>query len=396
MSQNRKLTSLVSCVALIGVAGSLAVACGGGDDGDGNGGGCGTVSARVQALQDSSAALTSVAAGIKADVLGACAQLAGMTAPAAAAATDNDVTTICNAAKLRLDAAIDAGITITVVPPVCTVDAQAQFDCEAGCQAEANLECTEPEINVRCEPGELSVQCMGTCNVDAYCEGTLEAKVACEAKCEGQCTGTCSGKCSGTCEGTCMGTNTNGRCEGTCMGTCTGECDANCTGQCGGSCQVKTMGGVNCGANARCRGGCTGTAMAPRCEGTLKPAMCTGDANVDCSADCEGSASLKAQCSDPKIVIAGQVEANVKTAIEAAVPKLLKVTAQGELAVDAVGDIVGKMNAVAGQVGGCVLEVGAAAAGFAAAAQATATASASVSVSFSASASVSGSAAGAS
>ena len=113
-------------------------------------------------------------------------------------------------------------------PTSCKPAAQAQFNCEASCQAEANLTCDPPSLDVRCDPGELSVQCEGTCNVDAYCEGSATVGVACEAECQGECTGTCSGTCKGTCEGTCMGaTDEGGRCDGTCMGTCTGECSAN-------------------------------------------------------------------------------------------------------------------------------------------------------------------------
>jgi hypothetical protein len=149
-----------------------------------------------------------------------------------------------------------------------------------------------------------------------------------------------------------------------------------------------------CGANARCKGGCTGTARAPQCEGTLKPAACTGSADVDCSADCSGSASLKATCTPAKVDVVGMVDAEVKADLIAALPKLLKVSSQGEVAAKAVSDLGENIVKVGGQVGSCVLEIGAAGAALASAASATAQASVSVSVSFKASADVSASAGG--
>src|SRR5690242_9737251 len=96
MSQNRKLTSLVSVFALFGVTGLLAAACGSDGGGDGTSS-CGEISARVTALQDSSAALTAVAGNIKTDVISACAQIAGVTAPTDP--TDQQITDTCNAAQ---------------------------------------------------------------------------------------------------------------------------------------------------------------------------------------------------------------------------------------------------------------------------------------------------------
>jgi hypothetical protein len=390
MSQNRKLSSLVSVVALFGATGLLAAACSTKDDGTGGTGSCTEIGARVSALQDSSVALTGVAAGIKTDVISACAQIAGMTAPATP--TDDDVRTVCAAAKAKIQATLNANVQVVVVPPQCTVDAQAQFDCEADCQAKADLECTPPMLDVRCDPGQLSVECAGTCNANAYCEGNADVAVDCKAKCEGSCTGTCTGTCSGTCSGDCTVKNADGSCNGSCTGTCTGECSANCMGSCKGSCKVEATGGVMCGANARCKGGCTGTASAPKCEGTLKPAECTGSADVDCSADCNGSASLKAQCTPAKVDIVGMIDADVKADLVAALPKLIKVNTQGKIAVDAVGDLSDRFAAVAKAVPACTLEIGGAASAFLGAASATAQASVSVSVSFQASADVSASA----
>ena len=394
MSQNRKLTSLVSVFALFGVTGVLAAACGNKDNGDGTSS-CSTVSGRVSALQDSSAALTEVAANIKVDVAGACAKIAGMDAPATP--SDNDVTTICNAAKAKIDAALraDAKVSIVIVPPQCTVDAQAQLDCEASCYGEAEVTCDPGQIEARCDPGQLSVECSGKCEANAYCEGSVDVAVDCQAKCEGSCTGTCSGTCQGTCEGTCDVKNTDGSCAGKCTGTCTGKCDLNCEGKCNGSCQVKADGGVNCGANARCKGGCDVAGTAPKCEANLKPPSCEGNAKVDCHGDCEGSASLQAQCTKPTVDVVGMADATLATNLKAALPTLIQVTGKAKIAGDAVTKISTNMGKVAADVGSCVLDVGASVVSeFSAAAKASVAATASVSVSFSASASVTGSASG--
>jgi len=390
MSQNRKLTSLVSVVTLFGLTGLLAAGCG---NKDGDGASCGEISARVSALQTSAQALTTISANIKTDVVAACAQIADMPAPTGTP-SDNDVKTFCDAAKLVVDGAITANVSVVVVPPVCTVDAQAQLDCEGSCTAKADVTCDPGSVDVRCDPGELSVQCSGTCDVDAYCEGSAEVAVDCMGECSGSCEGTCSGKCSGTCDGTCSVAGTNGQCDGTCTGTCKGTCEADCMGKCSGSCKIKATGGVSCGANARCKGGCTGTATAPKCEANLKPPSCEGSASAQCNADCEGSASLKASCTDARVDIVGMVDTALKARLVGGLPKLLKIASQGDLALKAVGNIGKGFTDVVGEVGGCALELGAVAGQFTAAAQATATASVSVSASFSASANVSASAGG--
>ncbi|MEY2932647.1 MAG: hypothetical protein RL033_3396, partial [Pseudomonadota bacterium] len=224
MSQNRKLTSLVSVVGLFALTGVLVAACGG-DDGDG-GGSCAEISGRVSALSVSADALTDLAGTIKADVVGACARIANMDAPTAMP-TDQQVTEICNAAKARLDANLTASVTVVIVPPICTVDAEAQFDCEADCYAKAEVECTPGSVEVRCDAGDLSVTCSGACNVNAYCEGSADVAVNCEGSCEGTCAGTCDGTCEGS---TASGGNCDGKCDGKCEGTCKGSCKIEASG----------------------------------------------------------------------------------------------------------------------------------------------------------------------
>jgi hypothetical protein len=380
MSQKFKLTSLVSSITLLALGGMVAVACGDKKPGEAS---CDEIGARVEALSASADALGNVAVSIKGEVITACARIAGMEAPANP--TDEQVTSTCNAAKAKIDAAFTAEVTVKVVPPVCTVDAQAQFDCEAGCQAEADLTCEPPSVEARCEPGELSVQCNGTCEVGASCQGSATVAVDCEGKCEGTCSGTCDGTCDGTCS-VALGA------DGKCAGTCDGNCSAKCEGECKGSCEITATGGVQCEGQARCKGGCDGTATAPKCEANLTPPSCEGSAEVDCSADCEGSASLKATCTPATVDIVGNIDAELKADVIAALPALLGVTAKAELAGDAVTDLGASIGDVAGSVGSCALELGAVAAEFTTAASASVKAAASVSVSFKASASVSGSA----
>ena len=382
MSQKRKLSSLVSTLALIAVGGMVAAACGDKKPGEAS---CSEIGARVSALSDSAAALEDVAASIKVDVVGACARIAGMAAPGGTAPTDDQVTTTCNAATAKINAAITGDIRVTVVPPVCTVDAEAQFDCEASCYAEAEVECDPGEVDVRCDPGELSVTCNGTCEVGASCQGSAELAVDCEGKCEGTCSGTCEGKCDGECS-VALGA------DGSCSGTCNGNCSAKCDGECKGSCEITATGGVQCEAGARCKGGCDGTATAPKCEANLKPPACEASANVDCSADCKGSASLNAQCTPASIEVVGNLDGTLEADLKAALPVLLGVTAKAELAGSTVADIGRNMGQVSTSFGSCALELGAVAGQFTAAASASVKAAASVSVSVEASASVSGSA----
>jgi len=92
------------------------------------------------------------------------------------------------------------------------------------------------------------------------------------------------------------------------------------------------------------------------------------------------------------VTIVGMADATLKADLLVALPALIKVTGKGKLAIDAVGKLANSFTDVAGDVGACTLEIGAAAGTFVAAASASAQASVSVSVSFSASASVTGSA----
>ncbi|MEY2929413.1 MAG: hypothetical protein RL033_162, partial [Pseudomonadota bacterium] len=98
-------------------------------------------------------------------------------------------------------------------------------------------------------------------------------------------------------------------------------------------------------------------------------------------------------CTPASVNIVGVADAALTTRIETALPVILAVAKQGEIALTTVGKISADVGSVAARLPGCALEINAGvAAAFSGAVQATVAASASVSVSFEASASVSGSA----
>jgi hypothetical protein len=377
---------------------------------------CGAeLGARLEALGTAADALVEVSGTLTTDVFAACNAVAvdlggtAITPAAAGAPTDDEVNMACAAATAKIDAEVTAGATISVVVVggQCTVNAEAQFECEANCDVSGT--CTPGSVEVRCDPGELSVKCEGMCSASASCEA--DVAIACEGQCSGKCEGTCTGSCEGTaeCTGTCAGkctgecsgsTDEDGNCDGNCMGTCEGtcsasvscegECQATCEGECTGSCQLDAA--VECDAEARCKGGCEGTATAPKCEGEFMPPEC--DINADCKAGCDGQASFEATCTEPtvEVLVTGGVDGDLATTLSTNLPILLNVVFSGQLYLESAGDVAtafGEAVVEAGEIPACAVSVGA---DFVAAASASVKASASVSVSVSASASVAGSA----
>lgn len=380
----------------------------------------------VNALKAASAKLETLAASMEADLTVACDELAkaGGETPSTGTLAEK-----CQVATAVIEANLTGDVQVVISGGQCHVDAQAQLDCEATCNASG--ECQPGSIDVRCEPGQLSVECSGTCNVNAKCEGTLEVAANCTGKCGASCSGSCEGTLEGSCTGNCTGTCTTeinascsgkctgkcgsadvtdapcggicngqcsttgtaactGTCSGTCSGTASGSCNGTCEGTCTGTCEITADAGVSCGADARCTGGCTGTATAPQCQGELKPPSCT--VNADCNAGCQGEAQFDVTCEPVAIDVVGTVDADFKAAFIAQIPKVLTIAAKAQAAGVAavnVGETFVKVAAAA--VPACVVEVGA---DIVATAQASVTASVSVSASVSASASVSGSVTG--
>jgi hypothetical protein len=361
------------------------------------------MSVELDNLTASVSALSDASARFEADLMVACNKIA--TADGGEAGTD--VGTACSAATVVIDAAFSgsAAAYIEVTPGYCSINAQAQFDCEAGCQIDGECDFSPGAIEARCEPGEFSVACEGSCEGSAYCEGSASASVTCEGSCQGSCEGSCTVEmnagavCDGVCNGTCEGTTgSGGECEGTCTGSCelTGSAAASCSGSCEGSCkgrcEMAAEASVECDAEVRCEGSCTGTASAPKCDAEVTPPSAECNLDADCQASCEGNASVDAECVAPTVTISAQAEisASLSAALEAQLPVILEIGANAEIMLKAAADVpdafVSAANAAL-DFPGCIASYGASLV-------ATAEASVDISVSVSASASASGEVAG--
>jgi len=356
------------------------------------GGTCGSadsgLNASIEVFGKAVADLQAVETEVTGSVALACANIAkdlGSTTvdpskySAGSKASKDDVDAACNEAKAKLSAALTAAgsgaVTVNVVAPSCKVDASAQLNCQAKCNAEVH--CEAPDLKAQCDPGHLSGGCTGSCT--GSCTVEASASAACTGTCEGTCNGNCTGQAS---SGTGQATTANGSCNGTCDGTCQGKCTAEISG------------------SATCSGSCTGSCdvefTAPTCNIALKPPSCT--AAADCNGGCDSSASVKAVCTKPSVsvTLTGSASATLKTTLETNLPALVQVAAKAKLAATAVeGIATGAADVLAGMKaeGASCLS---AAASFAGNASAAASSSVNVSASFSASASVSGTATGSS
>ena len=344
-------------------------------------------------------ALVSAAGSMKGKLAVACAAIAndlGATGVPdvgdGSNVSDDDLTATCDKASASITAEISASgsISVAIEGGKCEVSASAQFDCEASC--DVNGTCEPGSIEAQCSPGELSGTCSGECKAGATCQGSATVAADCKGTCEATCTGTCGGNCSGKCEGTCSAQDGQGNCTGTCDGTCTGKCDTQCEGKCSGNCKLAADANISCGAEATCKGECSVAMTAPKCEAKLNPPSCNLDAN--CEAGCQGQASAKVECSEPKIVVTGSANVAFAATLEANLPAVFAVLAQGKVVASAAGDVVAKVPDVVAAVAGSVSCVASFGASFAADLQASAAASVSVNVSVSASAKTSGSASG--
>jgi hypothetical protein len=310
----------------------------------------------VKAFVQASVDLKAVASRIKVDVKTACVDICGRLGVQDtwsahgdddASISNEEGTGACDKAAVEIDRIMKeskatAHFALIVTEPRCTIDTDLQASCEAACKADPI--CTPGKIDVvsRCDPPELSVQCNGMCNVNAICEGTAEVA----AECEGSCDATCKGACTGTCT-TELGAVTENAV------TCAGKCKGTCKGTCDGDCHVTTTTGVACGATATCRGGCTGTISEPKCETELHqlPPECHVD--VNCEAGCSAQARSHMHCSEPKVVLAGDVTVSprvavLKAAVEANLPKLfLAAKTEGPVVLKAVQDLSASGTAVA-------------------------------------------------
>jgi hypothetical protein len=351
------------------------------------------IDTNVKTFVSASSELKAVVGQIKIDVKSACVDICnrlGVEDTWSALGDDDDSisnkggTGACDKAAAEIDAIMRehkaaAKFALTVTSPKCSVDVDAQASCEASCKVDAACKPGEIDVVTRCDPAQLSVQCGGTCNFNAVCQGTASVAV----QCHGECNAICKGHCAGTCVGESGVMSSDGECSGKCKGTCKGSCE--------GDCRITEQGGIACGASATCKGGCTGTYTAPRCETELKalPPQCNVDAN--CQASCSSRARCNVKCEQPRVLliadtrVSPKVEA-LKLAIEANFPKLvLAAKTQGPLVFRAVEDMAVSGTAV---VRSSATLSGKAVACSAVAAQAAASASVTMSVSVEASAKV--------
>lgn len=300
-------------------------------------------SGKVRAFVQASKDLASAAATLEFETTAACRRMGADlgVSPVEMAPRDEpggQASGACAAVAARIDAILrgGAGVRVSVTPPSCQANVQADARCRASCQGEID----PGQIIARCEPGKLV----------GYCQGT------CQGRCDGRCTGECRGQCSAR--------DAQGRCVGSCAGDCNGSCDAACHASCAGSWQ------------------------APRCEGSIRgPSV-----DAECDASCRAHADFHASCSPTQVnVQATQNTADIArlaATLQANLPALLhaQIVLARRLSADfrVVGQVGSQLPQLVGAAGAHALAcVGAGA-------QAVASASARVDVSFRASASVSG------
>lgn len=240
------------------------------------------------------------------------------------------------AIRADFDTNIQGSVSVDYQPPRCeasvnvAVQAQAQCEVKAGCEADINA----GELSVACE-GQCTGKCEGACTGSFACEITPPA-AGCTGRCEGACNleagGVCNGTCRGSCDGECSARDGEGNCAGECTGECEGTCElavaAECSGTCTGKCFVEP-GSADCTAEASCRGSCEGSCTGG-CEGNFTPpsASVECEAAADCQASAKAEANASLECSPPQLkldyTLAGNANANVaaKTAFTARVTEL--------------------------------------------------------------------------
>lgn len=234
----------------------------------------------------------------------------------------------------------------------------------AAAELDANLKISvsqETRMVTKYDPPVCTTEVDFAAGIVAECEASVAADVA--VTCEGTCGGTCSGVCEGTCQGA---TGAGGECDGVCQGSCRGRCSADCRG------------------------------------------YADVDASVECKASAEVRASLRTECTEPKVrVVQEQVTIVDDTkfqmamrAIDAGMPTILQVGKKAEYTLKATGlwfKTLGGLVKSSGELVGALGEKGVCvgvqlATAFAAAAQVEARVSVSIEVSAEVSASAGASA----
>lgn len=327
----------------------FSVACGG--TGEPIGPGCAELGSspsaqKAEAVIRAAGRFSTESAALSTALEASCRRMAtdlGLTIPSAGE-DELQVEVTCRALAGEIDDIATSelgGATITIVaePPRCYVDANAELDCVAECDASFSAMST-----VRCEGGEVQGRCDATCSGTCYLEGEL----TCAGECRGSCTGTCSGDCNGACDGTCSVTDEAGNCIGTCEGTCMGTCSGQCTGTCSGTCVADIEGACT----GTCEGMCSVEFVEPRCTGGTDIM-----ADADCEATCRADARLEAECTEPVVsvvaagVLPGSRAANLVSTLQRNWPAFVATRARLEGAISAGATFVSAASDLAGNVG---------------------------------------------
>ena len=299
----------------------------------------GKVATFITAAKD----LAAVSTQIEAEVADACRRIGADlgVSPQEMAPRDEaggQASGACAAVSARIDAILRGGIyvQVSVVPPACQANVQAEASCKGACSAQVD----PGQIVAHCDPARLS----------GYCQG--------------RCSGQCEGRCNGQCNGQCSARDAQGNCVGQCSGQCYGTCDATCHARCEGQWQ------------------------APKCEGSVTPPS----ADAECNASCHAHADVNAACSPSQVSVRANQNAELAmrlvATLQANLPRLLhaEIALGRRLASDVqvVGQVGAQLPNVIGHAGGRALAcVGAGV-------DASASASARINVSVKASASVTG------
>jgi hypothetical protein len=295
----------------------------------------------TKAFVEASANLVTVAQTAESNVLTACIAIdtdlgipdTWSAMKSDGGSSDAEVTEACTQAANKIKAVLQANASaaceLVISRGYCTVDEQAQVDCESKCTNMTT--CMPGDITTICSPAELTGECDGMCNANAFCEGSAQAVAQCEGKCEADCNGMCD---NSPCQAH--------HCGGNCMGTCTGQC------------QLAAQAQVNCGAGVNCRGGCSVQYKAPACETTVTPPSC--NVSQTCSASCTSKVEAKAKCTPPgaSLECNGTVSADLQAVVDTVKKNLpniiLLVQTQGKLVLDAANQVVTTANVVGNEL----------------------------------------------
>ena len=320
------------------------------------------VNGQFVAFAQASGDISAVASGAVSDVTGACQGIAtdlgaDPNDASTAGKSGSDLATAwCALAVAKINGALGAqgkaSLKLEIEPPVCSASITAQANCQASCDVSGK--CDIKANPPTCTGGTLEIDCKGGCTGSASAPS-----IDCTGSCSGQCSGSCQGSatvavdCNGKCDGTCdakagVGTGTGAQADGTCQGTCKGTCtmsagvNVKCSATCSGKCDAKCTATPG-SASVKCGGTCDADYQPVQCSGGKLEGGCKVDAK--CQGNCNASASAKAECTPPKVVIKAQADVNSQlgtlvASLEAHLPALLVVfQARGQAFLDLVTPI---------------------------------------------------------